>query len=225
MKTRICASIMGETLAEMREKAVEALRLGADLVEFRLDSLSELDPSEIRKLASDFSSKCILTLRPRSQGGFYDGGEGEKLRVLREASRAKPAYVDLELGLSSLEILVRELRKNAGIIVSMHYGSMSEPDEVLTAASRAVEIGDIGKIVVTAGTLTDNAEILKIYRMLPEKRLVAFAMGESGIISRIISPMLGAPIAYACLPGEQAAPGQLTITEMKKFVDLMGDGF
>ena len=51
--------------------------------------------------------------------------------------------------------------------------------------------------------------------------MIAFAMGERGVISRILSPLMGAPIAYACLPGEAVAPGQLTISELREFLKLV----
>jgi 3-dehydroquinate dehydratase len=40
-------------------------------------------------------------------------------------------------------------------------------------------------------------------------------MGELGIISRVVSMRLGAPLVYASLPNEPVAPGQLSIPVMQ----------
>ena len=222
MTPRICVSIMGESVKKMEEKARLALALGADIIEFRLDSLRNLNSDAVKKLVSEFSNRCILTLRPRWEGGFYDGDEEERLRIIFEVSEVKPAYIDIELKTKDVKRYVKKLKNFSKLIVSLHDcdGKLSESD-LRKAALKAMELGDYAKIITTAGNILDNVKVLSLYNDLPRERLIAFAMGELGIISRILSPIAGAPIVYTCLPGEQAAPGQLSIVEMKKLLKLV----
>ncbi len=223
MTGKLCVSIIGETVQKMEEKARLALALGVDLLEFRLDSLTDPDPEAVKTLITKFSSKCILTLRPRWEGGLYDGGEEERLKLIGEAAEAKPAYIDLELRSRNIEENVEKLKKSSKIIISLHdYDGSLSGDGLKEAALKAMKLGDFAKIITTARTIFDNVRILSLYNELPRERLIAFAMGDLGAISRILSPIIGAPIVYACLPGEQAAPGQLSIIEMKSFLRLVG---
>lgn len=223
MPPKLCVSIMAGTAQMMEEKARLALALGADLVEFRLDSLRSLDAGAVRELVSRFSGRCLLTLRPRWEGGLYDGDEEERLNTILEISEAEPAYVDLELKSREIERNAEKLRKSSKLILSLHdYDGCLSGDDLREAASRAMKLGDYAKIVTTAKSVLDNVKVLSLYNQLPRERLIAFAMGELGIISRILSPIAGAPIVYTCLPGEEVAPGQLSVVEMRKLLRLMG---
>ena len=70
----------------------------------------------------------------------------------------------------------------------------------------------IVKIVTHAG---DAADCLRVLELIPYARqegqaIIAFCMGETGKISRIMAPLLGSAISYASLePEEASAPGQI----------------
>lgn len=223
MPPKLCVSIMSETVQGMEEKARLALALGGDLVEFRLDSLTNLDVGLMKELVSKFSRRCILTLRPRWEGGLYNGDEEDRLNTILEVSEAGPAYVDLELKSRDAERNAEKLRKSSKVILSLHDldGCLSE-DYLREAAEKAMRFGDYAKIVTVAKNVLDNVKVLSLYNQLPRERLIAFAMGELGVISRILSPMAGAPIVYTCLPREEVAPGQLSVVEMRRLLRLMG---
>lgn len=222
METRICASITASTMLEMEKKAERALRLGADLVELRLDYLSEIDVSVVSAIIRKFRGRAVVTLRPTWEGGRFDGGEDERVGVLLEVAEVGPAYVDIELDTVNLAEIVEKLRGKTSLIISKHdFNGSLNVEELKAMASRALKLGSVAKVVTTAKTFSDNLKILSLYRDFPPKRLIAFAMGELGIVSRILSSLIGAPIAYTCLPGEAVAPGQLTIEELKRFLELV----
>ena len=77
------------------------------------------------------------------------------------------------------------------------------------------------KIVTTATTIDDSIKILEIYQKVDTHvNLVAFAMGEMGILSRVLCTVVGnAPFTYASV-GATLAPGQLSIDQMKSIYDL-----
>ena len=220
----ICVSVMGREISEIERKAERVLRLGGDLVELRLDFLKSLKLEELRRLVSKFAERAIVTLRPSWEGGGYRGSEEERIRIVEEVASERPAYVDLELMTGDLEKVSRRLRKHTRLIVSFHDFSETPSKEALaTRAQRCLSYGDLGKIVTMSSSFSDNLKILGLYgrKELPGRRLIAFAMGEKGVVSRILSPLLGSPIAYACLPGEEVAPGQLTLHELREILRLV----
>jgi 3-dehydroquinate dehydratase-1 len=57
--------------------------------------------------------------------------------------------------------------------------------------------------------------LLRLSNNITEINSIIFAMGEAGVISRILCTIIGnAPFTYAAL-GKAVAPGQLTLDEMK----------
>lgn len=77
------------------------------------------------------------------------------------------------------------------------------------------------KLVTTARNSNDNFKILALYDNNIKTKLIAFAMGEHGISSRLLCTLYGnAPFTYASLD-TPLAPGQLDIGVMKKIYDTI----
>ncbi len=69
----------------------------------------------------------------------------------------------------------------------------------------------------------DNIALFNLLLKANKKPLVCFAIGTLGVPSRVLSPIFGGAFTYACIDKNlKAAPGQLTIQEMKKIYKLMG---
>jgi 3-dehydroquinate dehydratase len=193
MKTRVCVSISGRTLEEMRWKAERALGMGADLVEFRLDLLRAYEYAGVAEHLGRFSSRSIIKLEDPE----------EARRIL---SHTSPLYLDL-----LLERLKQsggaDLDKGSMVITSWHDFHSTPGEEKLLSLAREASAYGIPKIVTRAERLTDNYIVLSLYRKV-RTPLIAFCMGELGVLSRILSISLGSPIMYSCLPGEELAEGQ-----------------
>ena len=220
----ICVSIMGRDEAELERKVERALSLGGDLVELRLDFLLELDVGRLGNIISSLADKVIITLRPSWEGGHYSGGEEERIELLRMLSDLKPAYMDLELAARNLAEISRELRRKSRLIISFHdFSGTPSEKELASRARKALRYGDIAKIVTLSRGMDDNLGILRLYRLdgISVERLIAFAMGEAGVVTRILAPILGSPIAYSCLPGEEVTPGQLNIIHLRRILELV----
>jgi len=139
-------------------------------------------------------------------------------------SDLKPAYMDLELAAKNLAEISRELRRNSRLIVSFHdFSGTPHEGELASRAQEALRYGDFAKIVTLSRGMDDNLVIMRLYRLdgIPAERLIAFAMGEAGVVTRIIAPILGSPIAYSCLPGEEVAPGQLSIIHLNRILEMV----
>ena len=73
------------------------------------------------------------------------------------------------------------------------------------------------KIVTTAKGPTDTATILALYSRAARTNLVAFAMGDSGKISRLLCLYLGSPFTYVAL-GKPTAPGQFSAKQLSSIL-------
>jgi len=222
---RICVSILPKTTTEALRLIEKAEESNADLIEVRLDCLE--DHSELADLAAHGKAPKIATNKLRSCQGKFSGTETEQQQILLTAAKNGFEYVDIELTSPKLKDTVREL-KSLGVkpIVSFH--DFAEPlslPELNNVLEREIASGaDVFKIVTTAKRIEDNLTILNFTSTACRKaKIVCFAMGELGKVSRLLSPLFGGYFTFASLErGGETAAGQMTIQEMKTVYELLG---
>ena len=67
--------------------------------------------------------------------------------------------------------------------------------------------------------------VLRLFHQFPRIKLVALAMGQVGISSRVLSPVLGGYFTYAAMTeGKESAPGQLTVAYLRSFYEAKNRG-
>lgn len=211
---RVCTTITGKTPAEVATKAALAFRLGTDIVEFRVDHVEDHSAS-LAKVIETYSERAVVTVRTKAEGGRYRGSEEQRLAVISELARLQPLYIDVELSTAKANLdwfatLPRTIKK----IVSWH-DFTGTPSLLVLGRARveAAKLGDVAKVVTMSRGERDNLRVLKLYGQDPRK-LVAFCMGDLGTVTRIESLRLGSPVVYAALPGDPAAPGQLSVSTL-----------
>ncbi|MEN2975082.1 MAG: type I 3-dehydroquinate dehydratase [Candidatus Caldarchaeales archaeon] len=221
MKPQVCVSIKARTVEELEWKAKRALDIGGDLVELRLDYLLNPFDEDLTRLVLDLSHRVVITIRPWWEGGEYQGDESSRISLFNELAELKPAYVDLELRTLKMK---GDICMKARKIVSWHsLDGTPSIDIISRTVYEMLKLGDISKIVTKINNFEENLKILRLYKMYPPERLIAFGIGEYGILSRILSIIIGSPIVYSCLPGEELAPGQLTVGEVVEIMHLLED--
>ncbi|MEE9211753.1 MAG: type I 3-dehydroquinate dehydratase, partial [Phycisphaeraceae bacterium] len=96
--TSLAVSIMVESLPQALGAAARAAELGADLVELRIDRFTE-SPDQVSALIERVALPCVITCRPRWEGGDYDGDEQRRYSLLEQAAMGvrTSAYIDVEL--------------------------------------------------------------------------------------------------------------------------------
>jgi 3-dehydroquinate dehydratase-1 len=68
----------------------------------------------------------------------------------------------------------------------------------------------------------DNFTVLRLIPQFPGKRVIAFAMGEKGLASRILCPIIGGDFTYAAIEkGAESAEGQLTVEELHQIYRMV----
>jgi 3-dehydroquinate dehydratase / shikimate dehydrogenase len=101
----------------------------------------------------------------------------------------------------------------AALLISSHDFTRTRRPEGLnqTAQRIAAFEPDFVKVVTTARTLADNLSVLQMIEdQSLNAHIVGIAMGEEGLISRILSPRAGAAFTFASsVDGAETAAGQI----------------
>jgi len=208
--TRLICPLTAETLPEMQEECLAALRAGADAVEIRLDYLNRLpSETELAELIAACPVEVIVTCRPTRQGGRYDNDEGERLALLAKAAACGAAWVDIEDD-------VPPDQRPAGPVILSHHDFDRCPDDLGALAAELDASPAAGnKVAVVAAGPEDALRVLDVLRAC-RKPTIALGMGEAGVLSRIVCRKLGAAGTFAALSADRiAAPGQPTIGQFK----------
>jgi 3-dehydroquinate dehydratase I len=228
---RICVSVYGGDLPELKNNISLAQSFGPGYIELRLDYLS----SALQKLSLlkklDYQSTDIFTFRSRREGGAARVSDEIRKQILLEIiSEVAPSMIDVEIStldaFSKIEdFLGRSGSRKTKLIASTHNFQKTEELQVLERIVRAAAEQyhpEIIKVVRQANHFDDNLKMLSLYKLSEEikpARLVAFCMGALGIFSRVACVSYGSPFTYASLPSRETASGQLDIQSMKTLLD------
>jgi 3-dehydroquinate dehydratase I len=221
---KVCVSIAPDDIVSIEKQAHRAFDLGADYVEIRFDFLyPELLPAAIESVKA-IKNRAIFTLRPKCQGGMFAGNERSRLHWLYRLVELEPMLLDVELDtLKKNDELTDFLeKKKSPILVSWHDFEITPPSEhIASLISEMVMYSNYVKIVTMAHSIEDSLRLLDLYEMTIGLYPIFFAMGEAGVISRVLCTVVGnAPFTYSSLE-KVVAPGQLTVQQMKKLYDKM----
>ncbi len=207
--TALIVPLTGRTVESMRAGMRAAAHAGADMVECRLDYLDRCDGAALRALLKDPPLPVIVTYRPTRQGGRFAGREPDRLEVLSAAAKLGADYVDVEDDVPASQ------RPRRRVILS-HHDFQRRPADLRGLFGRlAAAEPDVVKIAFAAAGPEDAVAACGLLRRAG-RPAIALAMGEPGVMSRILARKFGAFGTFASLaPGAESAPGQLTIEKMK----------
>lgn len=214
-RPKICASIVSND-----PEAVKRVESMVDLYEVRIDLIG----SEWKGLVNKLRKPWIACNRKADEGGIWRGGEETRVTELLSALELGAAIIDVELSTEGLEGIVARIKPKAECLLSFHdlkgtpsLGRMKELVQKQLAAG-----ADIGKVVATARRFEDNVSTLQLIREFPEARIISFAMGPLGLVSRLLCPLVGGEFIYAAIAsGKEAAPGQLTVSDLRKIYQMV----
>ena len=231
-RRKLCASIPvtndvdgSEDLLLTVNKIDEALTKGVDIIECRFDYLNSFENLDrYLDILSRYKDKCIYTIRPENEGGQFSNDPKKRAEIITKFIQRRPLFVDVEYKLISSNDFIADLveNENTPILISWHdFSHTPEFDDLLEQVKKMRIYSPYIKIVTTATAIDDSIKILGIYQTIDTHiNLVAFAMGEMGVLSRVLCTVVGdAPFTYASV-GAALAPGQLSIDQMKSIYDL-----
>ncbi len=195
----VCQTVSGRTTAELcaaRDRA-----RGVDLVELRLDGVADPD---VRAALAGRRLPVIVTCRPTWEGGKFDGSEQERRALLEQAVDAGAEFVDLEWRAGWVDLVGR--KGGRGVVLSVH-DFTGVPADLARIYSDMRAVGaEVVKIAVTARRLCDVFALESITGDPEDKNLVFIAMGDSGLVTRVLPARFGSRWTYV----GAAAPGQVS---------------
>ena len=216
-RPRICAPIVNKNLDAVRN--VDSL---VDMYEVRIDLIGD----GWEGVAGILYKPWIACNRLAREGGAWKGGSPKRIKTLLSAIDLGASIVDIELATPKIEKIVADIKGKAGCLISYHNLKETPPlEEMKEIVDKQLAAGaDICKVVSTAQNITDNAVVLQLISEYRQTKLVSFAMGNAGQISRIICPLVGGYFTYASIePGSESASGQVTAEELRKIYGMIGD--
>ena len=211
-KPRICASIISNDPESIRE-----VELFVDLFEVRIDLIG----SGWQEVAKQIKKPWIACNRSADEGGRGDRDEDRRIEELLKAMELGADIVDIELRTKSKAVPL--IKKKAKCLLSFHDLVGTPPlDEMRRIVQSELDAGaDICKVVTTARSFEDNLIILQLVSGFSEKRIVSFAMGQLGSVSRMLCPLAGGDFTYASIrEGKESAPGQITARELRELYKI-----
>lgn len=215
-ETKIAVPIFQKDKDSVLKAAKNYIKRGADILELRIDGLTDPNPKVVKHIIEEINFPTIITNRIKSEGGFFEGSEEERVNILQKCSDIAD-YVDIEL---QTDLKYINSIKNSGVktIISFHDFKKTPPvDELLAIVKKEKKLGDIAKIAVMPKNLEDTIIVLAILSRC--KHTIAISMGELGSYIRTMASKFSSPITFAT-GGDITAPGQIDIETMKLMLKM-----
>lgn len=242
-RTLLCVPIT-QREPPLDEQVREARQAGADLVELRVDCIGDVEAVE-RLLRAPRELPVIVTVRPVEEGGRWDGQEADRIALMERLGLLLPGYVDVEWSAwqrsanlrQKVGLVCRRLdepppgeaaalaRPRNELVVSYHDVRGVPAD--LTAVFDALAATPAG-VIKGAFLARDAGDAIRVLEELrrrvqdfaaqrSRRGVIALAMGEAGLVSRVLARKFGALLTFAGLrPGAESAPGQIPARELRE---------
>lgn len=210
--TRVCVPVCEKNLDALRTTSQRATKF-ADLIELRLDCLEEL-PKDLSDIVRNIPRPLILTFRPSEQGGYRHSTFAERQMFWTSSvPQADAIWWDVEGD------LVHDLTLDWSRVIVSHHDFSGVPNDLDQIYERlAATPAAVIKIAVQANDIVD---CIPVFQLLERARregreVIAIAMGNAGITTRILGPALGSFLTYGALDDESAtAPGQVNARNLR----------
>ena len=216
MKYKTCVSI-GEKNPKKLKIILKKALSKSDFAEIRFDYLKKSDISIVLEDSKKSLSRCVCTLRPKSEGGLFVGKEDERKSILRLIAEYNPFLLDVEFNtIQKDKKLASYLKKSkCKLLISWHDFKKTPNESCLKSRfNKMRKFSNVVKIVTVAKNVSDASRLLSLYSIKSKNKMVAFCMGDQGKFSRILCLHLGSPFTYVSL-GKAIAPGQFSVDEIK----------
>jgi 3-dehydroquinate dehydratase / shikimate dehydrogenase len=215
--TRVCVPVCERDLNALQNACARALEW-ADLVELRLDCL-DAEPGDLAQVLDRIPRPVILTLRPSEQGGHRDlTREAREAFWKMQATPGEAVWWDVEVDLSPA------LSPAWSRTIVSHHDFSGVPADLDQIYERLAQTpARVLKIAVQANEIVDCIPLFRlIERARRENReIIAIAMGNAGIATRILGPSRGSFLTYGALDDDSAtAPGQVNARKLRSLYNI-----
>jgi len=204
----ICITIAQESRHLLLADMLNAVAMGADLLEVRLDTL-EKAPNFSDMIAAKRKPLLFSCRRPQD-GGNWKGTEEERLVLLRQAVLSKADYVEIEYDVAD------QIRPFPGVQRVISYTNVEKMPSAIGEIYEDIAAlkPDVIKLTVRARTPEEAWPLMQLLAK-PKAPTVVVGLGRPGVMLAVLGQKVGAPWTSAALErGSEAFPGQPTVRDL-----------
>ena len=239
--TRVIVPIVGTNAREAQDQAIEIADSDADMVEWRADCLGEqakishgrrmsrlAETERVVALASILRvlvapKPLIFTWRTATEGGrgsrLADANYEDLTQAVIQAHAA--SLVDVEVRHQASARLIETAHDyRIPVIGSWHDMVDTPPESIIVDRLAMIEQAGVD-VVKLAVTPRRDDDVTALMNATAERSgdaavpLVTVAMGEMGLVSRVLGYIFGSQATFASMAGE-SAPGQPKLAELRR---------
>ncbi|MEH7355536.1 type I 3-dehydroquinate dehydratase [Neobacillus drentensis] len=233
---KICVSMVGKTLSQLKEEASFLKTIELDIIEWRADFFEHVDEIEkvkeaiveIRAILAD--TPLIFTFRSAKEGGEKECNPSfyfELNKAIVETGQVDLIDIELFNDESDIKRLINAAHTyNVFVIISNHDFERTPPkEEIVSRLRKAQELGgDLPKLAVMPTSAADVLTLLDATNTMNEqyadRPFITMSMGGKGVISRLAGEIFGSVLTFGAAK-KASAPGQIDVTELRKIVNLL----
>lgn len=232
---KICVSLIGQTMQQLKEEAAHLKALNVDIIEWRVDFFKSEDNEmviqalrEIRKAIADIP--LIFTFRSAKEGGERELETSSYFALNRAiAETGMVDIIDIELfqeKASIQEIVEFAHTQNVAVIISNHEFEHTPPkEEIIKRLIKAQSLGaDLPKMAVMPKNVEDVITLLDATNTMKKQHangpIITMAMAGTGSISRMAGELFGSDVTFAAAK-RASAPGQIPVDQLKKVLEVL----
>lgn len=204
--------------------ALQALRIGADAFELRVDLLEDMSVRSLHRQVALLRDTCplpiVFTVRSIGQIGKFPPEPERIFSLLREGLRAGAEWVDVEAcwpddQVSAFTALaVKEYATTSRLLGSYHVTTPQTREEIDKIFQDCSLNGSANVLKAVTGAATDaDCELIHTSgaAVAGDKPYIGLCLGAAGARSRVLNRRF-TPVTHALMA--VAAPGQLTVDQL-----------
>ncbi len=202
------------------DSAIKAKKLGADLLELRIDLL-DVEARKILPELKRLGLPLIITNRMKQEGGAWKGSEAQRIQKLLSLLPFADA-VDIELCAEKRDDVIEKVKSlEKTVIISTHdFQRTPGYDVMMGIINESFEAGaDIAKLAVMPHSFEDTLRLLEV-TLHSKGAVCTIALGDIGMHSRVIAPLYGSVMTYGYVD-TPTAPGQFRVDELKGILKIL----
>ncbi len=204
----ICISVTPTSRQLAKVDLLNAAGQG-DLIELCLDHL--IKPPDMKELLDGVNKPMLVSCRRQQEGGHWKGTDDQRMKLLREAIVAGPAYVELDLETA------RNVPRFGDTKRVISYTRLDRPlrniDSVFQDAAKVN--ADVVKFTWPTPTLESAWPLLAGVTKKRDLPVVGLGLGRAGLMFSLLGRKYGSPWIYAALErGMEAFEDQATVGEL-----------
>ncbi len=198
-----------------------------DILELRIDMFETSQISDIFKIINSTKQKygkpIIATIRSDVEGGKRHIDDEERYKIFKEILPIVE-IIDVELSSKKLMDKIFSLCKdqNKQLMASYHNFDETPENNVLEELiKKGKESGaTFIKIAVRANDKNDLGKLLTFTINNKDKNIVTISLGNTGLASRLINPLVGSLMTYGYIDSA-SSPGQISVFDIIEHLRLI----